>query len=195
MVHVIAELRNYRQLAKLRAARLPGVEAGLVAALGSGAEPVGTAGPGMWIAELGSPDALDVHAAAAAACRARDFLASQREALFGFAVIIASLPSAPDAGRAAAIRRLLDEADDDDNLWVASECALLFGGSLALEGTGLLSRARGEARPPAVEEPAREPPRPWVREALVGRMLDLLCSRLNISMSLVSVIPSTAAAF
>src|SRR5208282_4892637 len=65
MVYVIAELRNYRQLARLRADGLPGLEASLAAALGSLASPARQAGGGVWLAALGEEGELDAAAAAA----------------------------------------------------------------------------------------------------------------------------------
>src|SRR5882724_4105126 len=119
MIHVIAELRSYRQLARLRSATLPGVEAGVASAMGGSAGPV----PGTWMADLGDADSLDAAAGAAAASRAREFLASRRADLFGFAVAVADLPRKPSA---EAVRAILAGALEDEQLWVAPACAGLF---------------------------------------------------------------------
>ena len=95
MVYVLAELRNYRQLARLRADVLPGMESALAASLGSSPSALHDAGPGVWLAEVGPEGEIDAGAAAAAAWRVYGLLASRRSDLFGFSLIVASLP--PDA--------------------------------------------------------------------------------------------------
>src|SRR5579864_8061403 len=126
MIHVIAELRSYRQLARLRSDALPAVEAGLAAALGGAA---GT-GHGIWLAGLGDADGLDAAAAALAASRARDFLASRRAELFGFAVVVADLPRPASQ---EALREVLLHAWEDEQLWVAPSCAGLFSSAFIME--------------------------------------------------------------
>ena len=103
MVYVIAELRNYRQLARLRADGLATLEASLAAALGSLASPARPAGQGVWLAEMGSEEDLDVGAAAAAASRIRDLLAARRSELFGFSVLLAPLQEGPDGVSASRV--------------------------------------------------------------------------------------------
>jgi tetratricopeptide (TPR) repeat protein len=180
MVYVIAELRNYKQLARLRAAGLPALEAGLAAALGprAAAAPA-AAGAGVWMAEIGAEDTLDRAAAIALALKTRDFLFSRRADLFGFAVFAATLPPAGDAGRVPRLRALLSEAEADDKLWLTPECAALIGGWLTAEPAGSLLVVTGEAK---TEEPAAvplAPHRPWTREGLVSRALDIIAARIH----------------
>jgi len=181
MVYVIAELRNYRQLVRLRGNALPDVEASLAAALGSLASPPRSQGQGVWIAEAGPEGELDAAAVAAAAWRVRSLLAERARELFGFAVLIASIPEAADAERAARAQRHLEQAEDDGHLWITADCAALFGDSLLFESSGSLYRIAG----PRGAEPAAEgeaPPvlRGWTREPLVTRALDLIAPRLNL---------------
>jgi tetratricopeptide (TPR) repeat protein len=180
MVYVIAELRNYKQLARLRADRLPALEAGLAAVLGSRAAAAPpAAGQGVWLAEMGPEDALDRAAAIAGALRTRDFLASRRDDLFGFAVFTASLPAVRDPDFAPRLKALLDAAESDEALWLTAESAALIGGTLAVEQSGTLFRVSSG---PPKEQPSERPPqpsRPWTREALVKRALDIVAPRID----------------
>jgi len=182
MVYVIAELRNYRQLVRLRADGLPAVEQSLATALGSLASPPRSSGPGLWITEAGSEGELEAGAVAAAAWRAQALLAARSAELFGFAVLIASIPGgASEPQRVSRVQRLLEQAEDDGRLWISSDCAALFSDSLVFEASGPLYRVVG---PRQTEVPAEDgaipAPRGWTREALVTRALDLIAPRLNL---------------
>jgi tetratricopeptide (TPR) repeat protein len=179
MIYVIAELRNYRQLARLRSEGLAPLESALTAALGSLASPAQPAGPGVWLAAVGSEGELDVGAAAAAATRIREILAARRSDLFGFSVLLALLRDGEEAARDARVQDLLDHAEDEDQLWLAPECAALFADVLSFETSGALYRVIGIRRPPKIGEPAPDPARSWTREALVSRALDAVTARLN----------------
>ena len=177
MVYVIAELRNYRQLVRLRARDLAGLEGSLVAALDTHlARPV-AAGPGVWAAAVGADREMDPAPAALGAARIRDLLLSFREQLFGFAVLIASLEA--DTPAPSAFQDLLDAAEEDEQLWIAPGCAELFADSLAFEAGGAVYKVSGLRRPAPREETQADAPRPWVREALVDRALDLFSGRIN----------------
>ncbi len=176
MVHLIGELRNYRQLARLRAAALPGVEAGLAAALGT--ESAG-AGHGLWTAALGERDSLDPSTAATVALRARDFLASRRGELFGWALVVAELPAPGSAAAREALQAILSEAVEDEQLWVSIDCAGLLETVLTIErGGGRLRKVTGKREEPG-ESAARETPAGWVREGLVDRVVEILSPRLS----------------
>ena len=177
MVYVIAELRNYRQLVRLRADRLPALEAELAAAIGS---PARQAGSGVWLAALGTEAELDAGAAAATAWRIRESLLERRPELFGFSVIVAPLQEGPDGFPVDRTQRLLEGAEVDDQLWVAPECAPLFVDSFDCEMSGVLYRVLGLRHEPAGAGQAPGGPRPWTREALVTRALDLVSPRLNL---------------
>ncbi|HEY9593097.1 MAG TPA: hypothetical protein VHE79_01375, partial [Spirochaetia bacterium] len=101
MVYVLVELRNYRQLARLRSDRLPALESGLRGALGAHAATAENLGQGILAATLGAEEDLEVAAAAATASRVRDYLASRREEIFGYTVILAGVPSGTLPARAA----------------------------------------------------------------------------------------------
>jgi hypothetical protein len=179
MVYVIAELRNYRQLARLRADGLANLEAALAAALGSFSPPV-RSGPGIWCSELGQGEDMDAAAAAAAVHRIRGMLVSRRSELFGFSVIVAPLLGGTEGARSVRVLKLLECAEDDEQLWVAPESAALFADFFSFETSGPLYRviamrqaaAGGEERPAAA--------RAWTREALVNRALDIISPRLNL---------------
>jgi tetratricopeptide (TPR) repeat protein len=179
MVYVIAELRNYRQLARLRAGSLPAIEAGLAALLGSRGQTLETVRPGAWMAEVGPQKDLDAAAAASAAVRVREYLASRREELFGFSVILAVLAASTAAGRAAVAAEILAEAEGDESLWIAPECAPSFSALFRMERSGSLFSVAGPGLPPVTAAPREDAPRPWVRESLVGRALDIVSFRLN----------------
>jgi tetratricopeptide (TPR) repeat protein len=178
MVYVLAELRNYRQLARLRAASLPGLEEGLAAALGPGVERPVELGPGIWASALGAEEEINVAGAAAAAMRVLAFLASRRGSLFGFSVLIAGLPAASASARTARALQLLAGADQEEQLWLASESAALFAEALSFTSDGLLCRVTG-TRQPAARDGLPGGLRPWIREPLVTRALDALSARLN----------------
>jgi tetratricopeptide (TPR) repeat protein len=190
MVYVIAELRNYRQLTRLRAKDLANLEDALTAALDTHvARPV-AAGQGVWAAELGPEDDIDPVSAAIGTARFRDLLLSLREQLFGFAVLIASLASSPPDP--SDLRRLLEEAEEDDQIWITPACAGLFEESLVFEASGAVYKVTGlrqaaprreiQAEAPRIgarrSAPRISPP-PWTREALVDRALELLGGRIN----------------
>jgi tetratricopeptide (TPR) repeat protein len=176
MVYVIAELRNYRQLVRLRSDVLAGVEAGLGAAMG--ARGIGAA-PGLWLAALGGSEAVDAAAAAGSAVRVRDFLASRRREIFGFAVAVAALSSLRPKDLAEEARRLLQGATEDEQLWIAESCAETFAAVLVTEAGGTLHKVTGHRRETVAEGAPRERGGPWVREALVTRGLDIISPRLN----------------
>jgi tetratricopeptide (TPR) repeat protein len=172
-------LRNYRQLSRLRAASLPAIESGLAGLLGSRGQPVETVRQGAWMAEIGPQKELDAAAAGAAAIRIRDYLTSRREELFGFSVIVALLPASTAAGRSAVASEILAEAEGDESLWVTPECAPAFSALFQLERAGTLFCVAGPGLPAAPTPPPQDAPRPWVRESLVGRALDIVSLRLN----------------
>jgi tetratricopeptide (TPR) repeat protein len=180
MVYVIAELRNYRQLARLRTDRLPALEAGLAAVLGTRAAAApASAGLGVWMAEMGPEDALDRAAAVACALKTRDYLASRRDDLFGWSVLAASLPPAGDPACAPRVRELLEAAATDETLWLTAECAAIIGDGFAVEPSGTLFRVTREA---LKQPPAERPPQPshsWTRGALVDRALDVITPRID----------------
>lgn len=178
MVYVIAELRNYRQLARLRSGSLPEVEAGLEAALGTRAAQFAAAGNGVWMAELGAEGDLDAAAAVTVARRVRDFLASRREGLFGFGVLLAAFAPGTEAAAGPRIRRIMEEAPADEQLWITPECAPLFAGVVPLSRSGALLQVTGQSHAaPAVEEQSAA--RRWGRESLIARALDFTTARLN----------------
>ncbi len=176
MVYVIAELRNYRQLERLRADVLAGIETGLGAALGARGKETAQ---GLWLAQLGGRDAVDAAAAAAAAVRVRDYLASRRRELFGFAVAVAELASDRAKDLAEEARGLLQGAAEDEQLWIAASCAPLFAAVLVTEAKGSLHKVTGHRRERAAEGAPRERADPWVRESLVMRGMDIISPRLN----------------
>jgi len=181
MLYVIAELRNYRQLVRLRSEALPGIETSLSAALGTLAVPPRATG-GSWIAEAGLEAEVDPSAVATAAWRAQAVLAEKAADLFGFAVLIASLPAAiTEAERTARIARMLEPAEEEGRLWIAADCAALFADCVAFEPAGALRRAISPRRPqPDGEGEHTAVPRGWAREGLVARALDLVSPRLNL---------------
>jgi hypothetical protein len=159
MVYVIAELRNYRQLTRLRAQQLAGLESQLAAAFGS--LQARAAGPGLWVAEAGSGEGSSVHVAAEAAVRVRDFLGSRRGELFGFAVLLARLPVGTDAALSAAAGTLLEGAEDEERLWIAPDCSTAFAAVLSYEPAGGLMAVTGQKSPPPPSAGAQpEPSRP-----------------------------------
>ncbi len=135
------------QLTRLRADGLSTLEAALAGALGSPTSPARAAGPGVWMAELGDEENLDVSAATATANRIRELLAARSSELFGFSVVLSPLQEEPDAVRAARVEKLLEGAESDDHLWIARECAALFGDAFSFETSGPLCRVVGLRRP------------------------------------------------
>ena len=178
MVYVIAELRNYRQLAKLRAAGLPALESGLLAVLGAHAARATASGQGVLVAPLGAEEDLDIEAAAAIAFRINDYLASRREELFGYAVLLAGMPEGEIARTGSRALHLLERVEEDERFWLASDCATLFADALSFTGNGPLYRVTGRKQAAAVEQ-SLEAPQPWIREGLVGKALDIVSDRLN----------------
>jgi len=129
---------------------------------------------------MGLQEDLDVGAAVAAAVRIRDFLSARRSELFGFSVLLAPLQEGPDGPRADLVQGLLEAAEDDDQLWLAPECAALFADSFSFETSGLLYRVSGQSRLPEGEAQDSGTVRPWTRDSLVTRALDLISPRLNL---------------
>jgi hypothetical protein len=185
MVYVIAELRNYRQLVRLRAEALPALESGLAAALGARAVPVPGL-PGVLAAALGNLDDMDTPAAgaaASAAARAKEFLDSRRTELFGFTVALADLapssarvPGAPEAPAAAGARALLDLAAEDEALWIGAAAVVAFSSVVEETGSGALRKITGLRRADPAETAPRPPAAAWVREGLVSRALAVTAS-------------------
>jgi tetratricopeptide (TPR) repeat protein len=178
MIYCIAELHNYRQLARLRADSLPKVEDALAALFAErSVEPAGRGTGGTRLAVLGPEEELDARAAGAFLLRVIRLLRSRRDDLFGFTVIAASLP--PGADVEGRMRRLLGDAEEDEELWLSPECAPFFSDALELEQSGVLSLVKGARPARDGAAPLGKGQGPWIRGTLVERTLDLLTDRLN----------------
>lgn len=160
---------------RLRARALAEVEDGLPGLLGARHPRAGGREEGVYVAELGEETGLDAAAGLSTALRVLEYLRARRDELFGFNMLLACLPAAPGAEQR--LRDILAIADRDEELWLAPSCVPLFSPYCSLEEAGGLSRLVAlTQRQPAPAEPAA---RPWVREALVGKVLEALSSRLN----------------
>ncbi len=179
MVYCYAELRNYRQLTRLRASSLPGIESGLATSLGSRKTPLLSLGQGAWLIELGPEADLDASGTAAAMLRVLDFLEARRQELFGFSLLVAGTQKGTTASIVEQMRGLLLEAEEGEGLWCTPECAGLFADFLAFDRNAPLYRVTGPNQTTEVELVVSEEPRPWIREALVARALDIISDRLN----------------
>lgn len=179
MVYCYAELRNYRQLTRLRSSSLPGIESGLASSLGSRRTPLLSLGQGAWLIELGPEEDLDASGIAAAMLRVLDFLETRRQELFGFSLLVAGSPSGAPATIAERMRGLLRDAEEAEGLWCTPECAGLFADFLAFNRDAPLYRVTGPNQTPEADLAISEQPRPWIREALVARALDIIGDRLN----------------
>jgi len=182
MLYCIAELRNYKQLMRLRAASLSDTEAALTSLLATWGPSVIPAGQGVWVVELGRGEAMDADAAASFLGRVADLLGGRRDELFGYAVLAAQLPETgarAQSGAAQKARGLLAQAERDERLWLTPECATLFAEQFQTERDGSLHRVIGRGRAtPRARQPALNPA-PWVRQALLDRALDIIAPRLN----------------
>ena len=183
MLYCFAELRNYRQLTRLRAAILPSVESGLTAVFESRKLTVSPLGQGAWIAEMGMEEDFDAGGASAVLLKALDFLQSRRQDLFGFSLLVSGARPDSKARLAEMMRESLRDVEESERLWITAESAPLFAEVLALAPEGGLRRVTGPVQEPEAPLPAVESPRPWIREALVGRAMDVLAERLNSSES------------
>ena len=179
MIYCLAELRNYRQLTRLRAASLPAIESGFLGIMESRKAQIAPVGQGSWLVELGPDDDLDAGGAAAALLRAQDFLEARRQELFGFTLLVVGLEKAQAAPTVELMRGMLQEAEQTEGLLLAPQCAGLFEDFLAFERVPPLYRVTGPIQAPEAELDVSEEPRPWIREALVGRALDIISDRLN----------------
>jgi tetratricopeptide (TPR) repeat protein len=179
MVYCYAELRNYRQLLRLRASTLPAIESGLLSSLGSRRAALIPLGQGAWIAELGPLDELDASGVAAILLRALDFLEARRSELFGFAILVANAPQGAPAPAAERMRDLLVDVEQEEGLWCSPECAGMLRDHLAFDSSAPLHRLTGPNQTPEVDLSPPEEPRPWIREALIARALDIIGDRLN----------------
>jgi tetratricopeptide (TPR) repeat protein len=175
MVYCLLELFNCRQLTRLRPGALDGIDDELPGLLGARRGRLPGHERGVYLAELGAEAGLDAAASLSSALRALEFLHSRREELFGYTILIASRP--PTADVEERLRGLLATAEREEQLWLAPECVPLFASHCVLEEIGGLSRvvALAQAPPPADRIAAH----PWVREALVQKILEALASRLN----------------
>ena len=175
MVYCLLELFNYRQLTRLRAAPLAEIDEALPGLIGARRMRAPGQERGVYLAELGAEAGLDAPASLSSALRALEFLHSRRDELFGYNILIASMPAGADAEQR--LRRLLASAEREEQLWLAPDCVALFAPHCSLEETGGLARVAALAHGPAPAEQAAA--NPWVREALVEKVLDALASRLN----------------
>ncbi|HET6486164.1 MAG TPA: hypothetical protein VFH83_07075, partial [Spirochaetia bacterium] len=114
MVYCVAELRNYKQLVRLRSASLPEVESAITSVLGGGAA---SAGPGVWAVRLGEERECSPTAVAQLAWRLREFLSLRRKDLFGYSVLIASISE--ERRKEEILRGLLETGDRMDQLWIS----------------------------------------------------------------------------
>jgi tetratricopeptide (TPR) repeat protein len=179
MVYCYAELRNYRQLTRLRSANLPGIESGLLAVLASRRSPLLPLGQGAWLLEIGPEEDFDPGSTAAVMLRILDFLEARRQELFGFALLVASLDSETAGATAERMRSLLLGAEQEEGLWFAPDCAGLFEDFLAFDRNAPLYRVVGPNQTSETDLAVGEKPRPWFREALLVRVLDVMSARVN----------------
>jgi tetratricopeptide (TPR) repeat protein len=173
MVYCLLELFNYRQLTRLRASALAEIEAEIPGLLGARRR-AGGREQGVYLSEMGDEAGLDAAACLSAALRALEYLRGRRDDLFGFNMLLARLPPSPAAGEQ--MRDLLASAEREEQLWVAPPCDALFSPWCSLEQAGGLYRLVALAERAPRED--GQAPRPWVREALVGKVLDSLAGRL-----------------
>ena len=179
MVYCFAELRNYRQLTRLRAPILPAVESGLTGILELRKVPCISLGQGAWLVELGAEDEIDAGGAAAAMLKLVDFLESRRQDLFGFSLLVSTSDRDSNARIGERMKALLAEMEEPEGLWVSPECGALFADFLSLTQDTPLRRVTGPVQEPETGGAIEEAPRQWIREALVSRALDVLSERLN----------------
>ncbi|HTP57415.1 MAG TPA: ATP-binding protein, partial [Spirochaetia bacterium] len=179
MVYCYAELRNYRQLLRLRASSLPVIESGFASSLGSRKVALVPLGQGAWITEMGPEDDLDASSVAAILLRTLDFLEARRAELFGFAILVAGASEKAPGPAAERLRGLLLDIDREEGLWCTPECARLLSDHLAFDHSAPLHRVTGPNQTPDVELAPAVEPRPWIREALIARALDVIGDRLN----------------
>ncbi|HUI71448.1 MAG TPA: AAA family ATPase [Spirochaetia bacterium] len=179
MVYCYAELQSYRQLTRLRASSLPGIEAGLASSFGSRRASILALGQGAWLIELGDTEDLDVTGISAVLLRVLDFLEARRQELFGFALLIADAEQGPPGPIAERMRELLRVAEQEEGLWCTPECAGLLADFLAFDRSAALYRVTGPNQSPETDLGPSGEPRPWIREALIARALDIVCDRLN----------------
>ena len=179
MVYCYAELRNYRQLTRLRASSLPGIESGLAGSLGSRKTAMTALGQGAWLIDLGPEEDLDASGVAAALLRILDFLEARRAELFGFALLVAGSTAEQPAPTAERMRELLSEAEQEEGLWCTPECAGLLSDFLAFDRSTSLYQVTGPNQTPETDLAPSEEPRPWFREPLIARALDVIGDRLN----------------
>ena len=179
MVYCFAELRNYRQLTRLRASILPAVESGLRGILELRKVLFVALGQGAWLAELGPEEDFDGGGAAETMLKLADFLESRRADLFGFSLLVSSADRDSSARIGERMRELLTEMEEPEGLWVSPGCAVLFTDFLSLTQDTPFRRVTGPVHEPEDAGIIEEAPRQWMREALVGRALDILSERLN----------------
>jgi tetratricopeptide (TPR) repeat protein len=179
MVYCYAELRNYRQLLRLRASSLPVIESGLISSFGSRKSVLVPLGQGAWIAEMGPEDDLDASSVAASLLRTLDFLEARRTELFGFAILVAGAAEKQPGPAAERLRGLLLDVEQEEGLWCTPECAGLLSEHLAFDRSAPLYRLTGPNQTPEIELAPAEEPRAWIREALIARALDVIGDRLN----------------
>ncbi len=188
MLHLLIALAGHSQLERLRRDLLPGLREELRSLLSRAGARTSWDGEGILLAGCGT----DARNAADLALRAHECLRARRGDLFGFAIVLHDLASAPDD---ASARRLADEAlslDPEDHLWISSPVAGPFAGVLETRPLAgrLLVLGPSPGRAGAAESgphPAAAPPPPgpapsargWRRDTLVERCLELLSRRLN----------------
>jgi hypothetical protein len=188
MLHLLIALAGHSQLERLRRDLLPVIGEELRRLLSNAGARMAWDGEGILLAGCGT----DARSAADLALRVHERLHSRRGELFGFAVVLHDLSSAPEGGPP---RRLADEAlalDPEDRLWVSSAAAGPFAGVLETRplagGLLVLGPSPGHAgaretgpRPGAAPSSAEStsPARVWHRDTLVERCLELLSRRLN----------------
>jgi tetratricopeptide (TPR) repeat protein len=175
MVYCLLELFNYRQLTRLRAAALVEIDEALPGLICARRTSASGQARGVYLAELGAEAGLDAPSSLSSALRALEFLHSRRDELFGYNILIASAAPGPDAEQR--LRTLLASAEREEQLWLAPECVPLFALHCSLEETGGLARVVALSHGPAPAAQAAS--HPWVREALVEKVLDELAPRLN----------------
>jgi len=177
MLYLLVSIAHYRQLARIEQELIASLEA----EIGSACSRQGVAWrllqDGAAVLALGAEDRLDPRHALEVAFAIAAVLAQNREALYGFQLLLAVLEELPEEAAAKQLRRLLASCEEDGELWIEPGAAPLFSGLVGSQQVGELWKVTDRSLP---KETPREPrPLAWVQERLVYQAFELLAAQLE----------------
>jgi len=178
MIYCLAEVFNYRHLARLRGNLVGGIETAVSSAVKVQRGRLPVREDGLFLCSWADGAGEGAASAAAVGLRIRDFLKENRVSLFGFNLLVGVQEDLEPDRVVARLRALLVRAPREEELWLTAEARALLGESYSCVEERDFHRIVAAAAKAPVRDRAGSAPG-WSRTPLVGEILEALEPRLN----------------